>query len=233
MPAKIVEYPAFDVIGIEARTNNAREMSGQGVIGTMWGRLMSEGILDKIPNRVGDTIYALYTGYASDRNGDYDFVTKGFNVWNDDVKVKANVDLFTQTLQSEIMPAVDREYNVAAGRDNRGIIGLSMGGLESLSIGLNHNDQFAWVGGMSSAVFSEHFDTYLPNAGSEAFKKNPMRLLWVACGTGDRLYAPNQHFLTWGKARGLDITPVFTPGAHTWLVWRDNLIHFAPLLFRK
>jgi predicted transcriptional regulator YdeE len=74
MPAKIVEHPAFDVIGIEARTNNAREMSGQGVIGTMWGRLMSEGILGKIPNRVGDTIYALYTGYASDRNGDYDFV---------------------------------------------------------------------------------------------------------------------------------------------------------------
>jgi predicted transcriptional regulator YdeE len=73
MTPKIVDHPGFDVIGIEARTNNAKEMSGQGVIGPMWGRLVSEGILSKVPNRVGDTIYALYTGYASDRNGDYDF----------------------------------------------------------------------------------------------------------------------------------------------------------------
>jgi predicted transcriptional regulator YdeE len=74
MSVKIVEHAGFDVVGIEARTNNAREMSGQGVIGPQWGRFISEGILGKIPNRVGDVIYALYTGYASDRNGDYDFV---------------------------------------------------------------------------------------------------------------------------------------------------------------
>jgi predicted transcriptional regulator YdeE len=74
MSMKIVEHAGFDLVGIEARTNNAMEMSGKGVIGAQWGRFMSEGLLDKIPNRVGDTIYALYTGYASDRNGDYDFV---------------------------------------------------------------------------------------------------------------------------------------------------------------
>ncbi|HEX4485665.1 MAG TPA: GyrI-like domain-containing protein [Terriglobales bacterium] len=74
MGVKIVEHAGFHVVGIEARTNNASEMSGQGLIGPMWGRFMSEGIPGKIPNRVGDVIYALYTGYGSDRNGDYDFV---------------------------------------------------------------------------------------------------------------------------------------------------------------
>ena len=74
MNPKIVEQAGFDVVGIEARTNNAKEMSGQGVIGAQWGRFMAEGILGKIPNRAGDVIYALYTGYAKDRNSDYDYV---------------------------------------------------------------------------------------------------------------------------------------------------------------
>jgi predicted transcriptional regulator YdeE len=74
MTPKMVEQAGFDVIGIEARTNNAKEMSGQGVIGAQWGRFMAEGILGKIPHRSGDVIYALYTGYATDRNGDYDYV---------------------------------------------------------------------------------------------------------------------------------------------------------------
>ena len=62
MTPKIVTQAGFDVIGIEARTNNGKEMSGQGVIGAQWGRFMAEGILDKIPNRSGDVIYTLYTG---------------------------------------------------------------------------------------------------------------------------------------------------------------------------
>jgi predicted transcriptional regulator YdeE len=74
MSMRIVEHAGFDVVGIEARTTNAKEISGQGVIGPMWGRFMSEGILAKIANRNGDVIYSLYMGYTSDRNGDYDFV---------------------------------------------------------------------------------------------------------------------------------------------------------------
>ena len=30
----------------------------------------------------------------------------------------------------------------------------------------------------------------------------------------------------------MPVTAIETPGMHTWLVWRDNLIHFAPLLFQ-
>jgi predicted transcriptional regulator YdeE len=74
MTPRIVEQAGFAVVGIAARTNNAKEMSGQGIIPQQWDRFMKEGLLSNIPNRVGDTIYALYTGYARDRNSDYDFV---------------------------------------------------------------------------------------------------------------------------------------------------------------
>lgn len=162
--------------------------------------------------------------------GDYNFVLDGFGVWNEPAKVQANVDLFDRMLTTEIMPAVEQAYATAKGRDNTAIAGLSMGGLESLTIGLRYPARFAFVGGFSSAVFHEGFDTIMPALDAKAPRP---RLLWVACGTDDHLIKPNRDFVLWARANGLPVTPVETPGAHTWLVWRDNLIHFAPLLFRK
>jgi enterochelin esterase-like enzyme len=161
--------------------------------------------------------------------GDYDFVTHGFSVWNDTSQVNENVALFSQMLLTEIMPDVDAEYNVATGRDNRAITGLSMGGLESLTIGLKHSDKFAWVGGMSSALFHEGFEQHRPKLDAKAAN---LRLLWVACGETDQLIKPNRNFIAWARAKGFAVTSVETPGAHTWLTWRDNLVTLAPLLFR-
>jgi enterochelin esterase family protein len=161
--------------------------------------------------------------------GDLAFVNSGSNVWNDPAKVDENVALYTQALETEVIPAVEHEYNVAAGRNNHAIAGLSMGGLESLSIGLTHTDQFAYVAGLSSAIHGEHFDEHFP--GLDAKRAN-LSLLWVACGTTDRLITPNRDFISWAKTKGFDVTAVETPGAHSWLTWRDNLNHLAPLLFR-
>jgi len=75
MNAPVVKnMDGFTVIGISARTNNAREMTPDGVIGKQWGRLFQEGLLNKIPNKVDANIVAVYTNYASDHNGDYTFV---------------------------------------------------------------------------------------------------------------------------------------------------------------
>jgi len=165
--------------------------------------------------------------------GDLDFVTHPDGAWQDAARIDSNVALFTQAFETEIMPAVEREYNIAHGRDNRAIAGLSMGGLESLYVGLNHTDQFAYIAGLSAAIHQRHFDEHLPSlAGPGAAKKANLKLLWVACGTGDSLLQPNRDFVAWAKARGLPVTAIETEGEHTWLVWRDNLLHLAPLLFR-
>lgn len=71
MNPKIVQQKAFPVIGIAVRTNNAREMTAEGVIGKQWARFMQEGLLGKIPNRADENIVALITDYASDKDGDY------------------------------------------------------------------------------------------------------------------------------------------------------------------
>jgi predicted transcriptional regulator YdeE len=71
---KIVEHEGFTVIGISARTSNAKEMTPDGMIGKQWGRLFQEGLLSKIPNKADQNIVAVYTDYASDHSGEYTFI---------------------------------------------------------------------------------------------------------------------------------------------------------------
>ena len=74
MNPKIVEKDGFTVIGISARTSNAKEVTEEGVIGKMWARLFQEGVLAKIPNKADQNIIAVYTEYASDHNGEYTYL---------------------------------------------------------------------------------------------------------------------------------------------------------------
>lgn len=71
---RIVQLSGFTVIGISARTNNAKEMTADGVIGKEWARFFQEGIAARIPNKADASIVAVYSDYASDHNGDYTFV---------------------------------------------------------------------------------------------------------------------------------------------------------------
>jgi len=87
--AKVLEQSGFMVIGIAARTSNAREMTAEGVIGKQWARLMQDGVYAKIPNKADQSIVAVYTDYASDHNGDYTYLL-GARV-NSDAEVPAGM----------------------------------------------------------------------------------------------------------------------------------------------
>ena len=58
---------------------------------------------------------------------------------------------YAKILLEEVMPMVDKAYNVSKNREQHAIAGLSMGGAETLYVGLNHLDKFAWIGAFSSA----------------------------------------------------------------------------------
>ena len=62
-----------------------------------------------------------------------------------------NITGYTKILLEEVMPVVDKAYNVSRNREQRAIAGLSMGGAESLYVGLRNLDKFAWIGAFSSA----------------------------------------------------------------------------------
>jgi enterochelin esterase family protein len=164
--------------------------------------------------------------------GQLSFIRQGFGVWEKKPLVDQNTEAFERALLTEVLPAVERQYNVSPRREDRAIAGLSMGGLEALTIGITHSDQFAYVGGFSAAVHLLGPEGLPGMAGLSAEPKNALKLLWVSCGTSDDLIKPNRRLVAELQADGFKVTPVETPGMHTWLVWRDNLVNFAPLLFK-
>jgi enterochelin esterase-like enzyme len=59
-----------------------------------------------------------------------------------------------------------------------------------------------------------------------------LHLLWIACGTDDRLIDINRKLRAWLASKNVKHVDIETPGAHTWMVWRRNLTEFSSLLFR-
>jgi enterochelin esterase-like enzyme len=141
-----------------------------------------------------------------------------------------NLDEFRDTLYKEVMPMAEKAYRLSIDRKDRAITGLSMGGGESLAIGLNDPDRFAWIGAFSSGIRDSGYDTLYPKLDATANKR--LSLLWIGCGEQDGLLAPNLKFCEWLKSRGVRYTWVHTPGQHSFRVWRRFLAQFAPLLFR-
>ncbi len=144
--------------------------------------------------------------------------------------VKRNYDRYRDSLFTEVIPMIERGYRAKTGRESRAIAGLSMGGAESLYVGLNALDRFAWIGAFSSGGLdgSKLSETF-PALNAKSNEK--IELLWVGCGTEDRLIGFHEALKTWLNEQGVKATFVETPGAHTWMVWRRYLAAFTPLLF--
>src|SRR6185503_12884363 len=127
------------------------------------------------------------------------------------------------------MPMVDKAYHVTRNREQRAIVGLSMGGAEALFTGLNHLDKFAWMGSFSGAfvmwrsaagidaasgrgagpsniaVFEKTFPALDTKANSS------IRMLWITCGTADGLIGVNREFKDWLRSKGVRFTEEEVP----------------------
>ncbi|MGC4055897.1 MAG: alpha/beta hydrolase-fold protein [Paludibaculum sp.] len=155
-------------------------------------------------------------------------------------------DEFADDFMTDIMPYVESHYRVLKGRQNRALAGLSMGGGQTLNIGMAHLDQFGYIGVFSSGVFGRgprtagstapaippEWETERAAMLDNAKLKPGLKVLWFATGKEDFLLGTTKATLEMLKKHGFE--PVFkeTEGGHTWLNWRDYLNEFAPKLFR-
>jgi enterochelin esterase-like enzyme len=162
--------------------------------------------------------------------GTMEFVHLSWNAGNHTELRDRNFDNFREALLTEVMPRVEGEYRITKDRNARAIAGLSMGGSESLLTGLNNLDKFSWVGAFSSGGIPDDFQKDFPSLDTKANQQ--LHLLWIACGTEDRLITVNRSLREWLRTKSVKATEIETPGMHTWMVWRRNLAEFAGLLFR-
>jgi enterochelin esterase family protein len=145
----------------------------------------------------------------------------------------ADRNAFGTEFMSEIVPLVEKAYRISGKPADRAIAGLSMGGGQSLSIGLTNTDRFSWIGVFSMGLRGPEQEAPWAQVVADAAAVNKrLRLFWIACGKADALIEPAQRLSETLKKRGVRHVFKVTEGGHNWRVWRNYLNEFAPLLFQ-
>ncbi len=147
--------------------------------------------------------------------------------------------LFEAELKESVIPFVEKNYRVKSEQKYRALAGLSMGGLQTLYAGVKNTDMFAYLG-----VFSSGWIVPMQNAIADAqyefMKKNVstintnLKSFWIAMGGKEDIAWQNcQTMMKKFDEMGIKYTYSEYPGGHTWPVWRNNLFHFAQILFKE
>jgi len=138
--------------------------------------------------------------------------------------------VFERDLLDDVIPTIESRYSVKTDRDHRAIAGLSMGGGQSLNFGLTNLNQFAWVGGFSSAPNTKAPEELIPDVRKA---KEQLKLLWLSCGNKDGLIRISQRLQRYLKEN--DVPHVWNVDSHGHdpTHWRNNLYHFAQKVFQE
>ncbi len=158
-------------------------------------------------------------------------VKHGFHAFDHAALVQENFEKYRDALIAEVIPAVESSYHVSKDRKDRAIAGLSMGGAESLFIGLNALDRFAYIGAFSQGGLSKDYAKDFPSLDANSGSK--LRVLWISCGKDDHLLADDEAVRDYLQSKGFKVQWTETPGRHQWQVWRRNLTNFTTLLFQE
>lgn len=160
---------------------------------------------------------------------------------------RSGPDEFTQDFTTDIMPYVEKHYRVLTDRKSRAMAGLSMGGAQTLNIGIPNLEKFGYLGVYSSGVFGITGGNRAGSANAptgptfeeqnkakldDLKLKKGLKLFWFATGKDDFLVETSRATVEMFKKHGFDVVYKETDGAHTWVKWRDYLNEFAPQLFK-
>jgi enterochelin esterase-like enzyme len=137
---------------------------------------------------------------------------------------------FENDLIKDIIPFIEAHYSVKADREGRALAGLSMGGGQSLNIGLANLDTFAWVGGFSSAPNTRPASELVPDP-EKATKQ--LKLLYISCGNKDGLIRMSQGVHAYLKEKNVPHIWHVDEHAHDFQHWKKGLYNFSQLIFKS
>ena len=146
----------------------------------------------------------------------------------------ATKDPFTAEMIKDIIPFVEANYRTLATPENRALSGLSMGGIQTLNIGLHHLGTFRYVAVMSSGWISEADREFFYQAQAAQIPKynSQLKLFWWGWGETDIARANGLAVIGKFKSAGVKIETMETPGGHEWANWRLYLHEIVPMLFK-
>lgn len=102
----------FNVIGISVRTTNENGQSGKD-IPALWSQFMTEEIQSKIPNKVSEDLFCIYTDYEKDHTKPYTTILG--------CKVE-NLDVVPENMIGKTIDSANYEELIAKGNLSEGIV---------------------------------------------------------------------------------------------------------------
>jgi enterochelin esterase-like enzyme len=149
---------------------------------------------------------------------------------------------FDEVLTKDLIPYIDSAFRTIPDRDHRALAGLSMGGFQAFSIGLDHLDLFSSIGGFSGAgggfggaavdLKTAH-NGVMADAG-QFNRRVPVLFLSIGTAEPQRMQESVRGYHDALTKAGIKTVFYESPGtSHEWLTWRRSLHEFAPLLFQE
>lgn len=214
------KYPVLYMLhGIGGDQNEWLTGSPQYIIGNMIAKGLAKEMILVIPNC---------------RARENDAATNEYSLEH-----YAAFDNFINDLKSSLMPYIKDHYSIAEGRENTAIVGYSMGGRESLNIGLHMPETFGYIAALSPGfgvfayeangvaepgLFTEETLT-LP----DEYKNNTLLLINNGTSESGEIAKTCDKALT---SHNIPHIYYETAGGHNMKVWKHGLYNFAKRIFQ-
>jgi len=152
-------------------------------------------------------------------------------------------DDYVNFLSEELVPFIDERYSISGTREDRCIVGDSLGGLMALYVALMSPEIFGVVITQSGAFVPPRvLSTVCPKATnrdifSVAAKPRPMKLrIYMQWGKYDQIYwidlsEENKKMAEILEEAGHDVTIMIVPEGHNWGNWINHLLDALKDLF--
>ncbi|MES2775670.1 MAG: alpha/beta hydrolase-fold protein [Bacteroidota bacterium] len=140
---------------------------------------------------------------------------------------------FTRDVINDIIPFIESNYPVLTDSKNRAVAGFSVGGGQTLNIGLTNTDKFAYICSYAPYTATEEFQKNFSNWSPDADKVNQqLKLFTISVGTEDFLYESVKKNLAMFNDKKIHVKPYIVPGGHTWMNCKQYLATTLQEIFK-
>lgn len=150
-------------------------------------------------------------------------------------------DRFREELFADLMPFIESHYSVKTGRENTAVAGLSMGGRNSLYIGLSKVECFGYIGAFCPTFGIFEYENL--NVHEDGlFTKESFRIAKEYAATTKLMIVNGDHddvvkdqpqiYHETLLANGSEHDYYITSGGHDFDVWSTGLYNFVQIVFQ-
>jgi enterochelin esterase-like enzyme len=141
---------------------------------------------------------------------------------------------FTKDVINDIIPFIEANYPILMDSKYRAVAGFSVGGGQTLNIGLTNTDKFAYVCSYApytaTEEFQKNFSNCLPNAD---LMNKQLKLFTISIAKEDFLYISVQKNIAMFKEKNLKLDTLIVSGGHTWMNCKLYLNNTLQQLFKE